>query len=373
MAVAGDDLALPERRPDVLLELLIRGRVADLGRDAREPAQHLLVGEAVQRTGEAVEARSERDVRVRQGRADEMRRVGRDVAALVRRMDDEVQAHELDELGLVVAELDGERLAPVRAGLGRDDAAVLVGVAVDARGDVRQLGQQVHRVLVRRLPVLVLVDALGVGRGEGRLGVERGHGGRELGHRVHVLGEVVEHLDDVVGHGRAGVPLVRDAVGLLLGRDLAGDEQPEERLGQGLLAAGGLGQEVLALGDGVVAEADALLRVQQRRLADQALDVAHAAVDLVDGDAADDGVGVLLLELLDLLVLGRDELGQARLERRRRRGDGREAPRRVGEGATEDGHAREHLRGRAGRAGRGGRATRAAARRGRRALREEAP
>lgn len=43
------------------------------------------------------------------------------------------------------------------------------------------------------LPVLRLVDSLGVGLGELALAVERGDGRRELGHGVHLAGQVVQH------------------------------------------------------------------------------------------------------------------------------------------------------------------------------------
>lgn len=54
--------------------------------------------------------------------------------------------------------------------------------------------------------------------------------------------------------------------------------------GQRLLAAGGLGENLLALGDGLAPETDALLRVENGSLPDQRLDASRTTVDLVERD-----------------------------------------------------------------------------------------
>lgn len=63
--------------------------------------------------------------------------------------------------------------------------------------------------------------------------------------------------------------------------------------GQRLLATGGLGKNLLALGDGLATEADALLRVKDRALPDKGLDAPGTTVDLVEGDLVDD-LGAML-------------------------------------------------------------------------------
>ena len=97
---------------------------------------------------------------------------------------------------------------------------------------------------------------------------------------MDVLGQIVERLGNVGGQRAAGGPLLGDGLSLGLGGHVAGDQQPEETLGQGFSATGGLGQELLALGDGLAAEADALLGVEDRGLPHQTLDTPHAAVHL---------------------------------------------------------------------------------------------
>lgn len=67
-------------------------------------------------------------------------------------VDGEVQPHQLGELGLTVAQHVGEVVGPVQVGVdGADAAAFAVQVAVDLGGDARQLGDQVHGVLVDKL------------------------------------------------------------------------------------------------------------------------------------------------------------------------------------------------------------------------------
>lgn len=64
-------------------------------------------------------------------------------------MDGEVEAHELDEVGVVVAQHGGEVVAPILVGVdGANTLAIAEHVAVDGSGHDWQLGNQIHRVLV---------------------------------------------------------------------------------------------------------------------------------------------------------------------------------------------------------------------------------
>ena len=76
----------------------------------------------------------------------------------------------------------------------------------------------------------------------------------------------VEDLLDEGGEGRAGSPVLGEGGDLLLGGDLAGEEEPEETLGQRLRPTGGLGEGLLALGDGLATEANALLYLSEHHL-----------------------------------------------------------------------------------------------------------
>lgn len=49
---------------------------------------------------------------------------------------------------------------PVQAGVMWNELAALVGVAVDGRRNAGQLGDEIHRVLVHRVPVIELADSL---------------------------------------------------------------------------------------------------------------------------------------------------------------------------------------------------------------------
>jgi hypothetical protein len=54
MAIARDNLATLQCRPDILLDCLVTGIFSDLGLHFCEPYKHLLVREAMERTGKAV-------------------------------------------------------------------------------------------------------------------------------------------------------------------------------------------------------------------------------------------------------------------------------------------------------------------------------
>ena len=311
VAVTGNDTARVEGVPEVLLDVLVREVRADGLLHLGEPVEDLLVGKTVERAGKTVEAGGEGEVGGAEGRADQVGGVGRDVATLVVSVDGQVETHELDEvLVLGEAKLVGKVVGVVLVLLGGRDLAVLVDVAVDAGGNVGELADEVHGVLESVLPVLALLHALGVGLGEVGLVLERGDGEGELSHGVEVVGAAVDELGDERRELAAGGPLGGQVADLLLSGDLAGEEEPEETLGEGLSATGSLGKDLLALGDGLAAETDTLLSVEDGALPDEGLDATGTTVDLVEGDLANDLGTVLLLELLDLL----DLLGEAGLE-----------------------------------------------------------
>lgn len=139
------------------------------------------------------------------------------------RVDGEVQSHQIDKvLVSTKAELVGQVETVVLVGLDGRNFSVLVDVAVDFGGDGGQLGNQVHRVLKRVAPVVLLAEALGVGLCERRLVLERRDGERELGHGMQRVGRSVDELLDKLGHLGARSPLGREGAHLLLGGDLAG-------------------------------------------------------------------------------------------------------------------------------------------------------
>jgi hypothetical protein len=132
---------------------------------------------------------------------------------------------------------------------------------------------------------------------------------------VEVGRAVVDELLDELGDVGAGSPLGGQITDLLLGRDLAGQEKPEETFGKRLLATGSLGEDLLALGDGLSTESDTLLGVEDGTLPDEGLDATGTAIDLVEGDLVDNLGTVLLSQSLDLLNLLGEKLGEAVLQR----------------------------------------------------------
>lgn len=250
VTVTGNDTALLEGRPEVVLDGLVAKVVADLSLHLGEPLENLLVGETVKGTGKTVETSGEREEGRGEGGADQVGGVGGNVATLVVSVDGEVESHQLNKvLVLGEAELVGQVPRVVLVLLGGRDLAVLEDVTVDARGNVGELGNEVHGVLEGVLPVLGLLHALGVSLSEGRLVLKSGNGDRELSHGVEGVGAAVDELLNELGEVGAGSPLSGEVADLLLRGNLTGKEEPEETLGKRLLTTGGLGEKLLALGD----------------------------------------------------------------------------------------------------------------------------
>lgn len=204
----------------------------------------------MERASQTVETGGEREHGGAQSATDQVGGVSADVTTLVVGVDGEVETHELNEVAVAAeAKLVGQVEGVVLVLLDGSDLAVLKDVAVDLGGDSGQLGDEVHRVLEGVVPVVLLVDTLGVGLSEGRLVLQGGDSQRELGHGVEGAGAAVDELLQELGEVGASSPLSREGIDLLLRGDLAGQEEPEETFGERLLATGGLGQKLLALGD----------------------------------------------------------------------------------------------------------------------------
>ena len=263
VAVTRDDLTGLEGGPEVVLDGLVAEIVANGLLHPLKPDKHLLVGETVERTGKTVKSSSQREVWGAERGTNQVGRVCADVATLVVGVDGEVETHQLNEVLVVSeAELVGQVVGVVLVLLDGGNAAILVDVAVDLGGNGGELGNEVHGVLEGVLPVLGLLHALSIGLGELRLALESSDGKGELGHGVEVGRAAVDELLDELGDIGTGSPVSRQVADLLLGGDLAGQEKPEKTLGKGLLATGSLGENILALGDGLAAETDTLLRVE---------------------------------------------------------------------------------------------------------------
>ena len=94
--------------------------------------------------------------------------------------------------------------------------------------------------------------------------VQGGDGERELRHGMEGGWTPVQDLLDEFRNGGAGGPVLGEGVDLLLRWDFARHKEPEETLWQWLLAPRRLGEEVLDLRDGLAAEANALIYVDDK-------------------------------------------------------------------------------------------------------------
>lgn len=281
VSVPRNNLPALQGIPNEFLELIVTRAVADLGTKFLEPDEHFLISKTVEGTREAVHTGGEGKVRVGERGANQMGSVRRNVTALMIGVDRQVESHQLDELGVVIAQHARKVPGPILTGIYRAEAlAVLVGVPVYRCSDDGELGDQAHRVFVDGLPVLGLVDSARVGLYEYALAVESGYRGGELGHRMEELGEVVEHFRHMAGKRAPRRPLLRKGLDLRVSRYLTGNQEPEETFWERLGAPRCLRKDFLALGDRLPSESDAFIGVQHRRFPNQTFDAPHTSVHL---------------------------------------------------------------------------------------------
>lgn len=315
VAVTGNHLARLEGRPDILGNLLVRSVLTNLGSHLLDPSEDFLVGETVEGTGETVQGSTEGKEGVRKGGTDQVTGVGGNVTTFVVRVDSDVQSHELDKVGVFTETEQGSQVGRVvLAGVNGRELAVTEDVSEDSASNVRELGNEVHRVIEGSLPVLLLVYTVRVGLGEGRVVVKSVNGDGELSHGVESVGASVDQLLNELGDGSPGSPLLGETLDLLVGRDLTSQKQPEESFRQGLGTTRSSGELLLALGDGQATESDTLVGVENGTLPDKALDTSHTTVSHVDGDIAEGLGAVGGTGSLDVFNLLGDELSHAVLE-----------------------------------------------------------
>lgn len=224
-------------------------------------------------------------------------------------MDDEVESHEVNEVLVVTeTELVGEVVGVILILLDSGDLSILVDVSVDLSSDGWELGDEVHGIIVEVAPVVLLVDTLGVGLGEGRLVLKSGNGKGELSHWVEGVWAAVEEFLNELWHIRAGSPLSGETLDLLSSWDITGQEEPEDGFWEWLNTIWALWKELLALWDllgkllvltrlvlsgrgfrtyGLSTETDTLLGVENGSLPNERLDATGTTVDLVESDLTD--------------------------------------------------------------------------------------
>lgn len=94
--------------------------------------------------------------------------------------------------------------------------------------------------------------------------VQGGDGQRELRHGMESGWAPVQDLLNEFRNSGASSPVLREGVDLFLRWDFARHKEPEETFWQWLLAARCLGEKCLDLGDGLAAEANALVYVDDK-------------------------------------------------------------------------------------------------------------
>jgi hypothetical protein len=79
---------------------------------------------------------------------------------------------------------------------------------------------------------------------------------------VQGVGAAVDQVLDKLGQGGPGSPFGGQSLDLFLGRDLSGNQQPEQSFGQRLTTTLSGGESLLTLGDGHSSESDTLLGIE---------------------------------------------------------------------------------------------------------------
>ena len=325
VTVARHDTATLERSPESVRDLLVRWRVTHLTLDLKDPVKHFLVGKTVQGASQTVQRGGVGQVRVREGTADQVARVSRHVTTLVVTVHRQVETKVVRQTLLVaVAEHVREVLGKVHAGINVLLTITLAEhVEVDTGGNSRETSNEVKRVLEGRLPELSLLDTGVVSGSKLAVVVQRRHSRRELRHGVKRLGERVNRLLHEAWELGAGHEVLREALGLLGRRHLAGQQKPEHRLGQHLLTRAadvlGSGQLLLALRDALTVEGDTTFGVKDRALPEHALEATHTTDQVANVALAERSLGVLRLDASHLLTLGRYNFADSLSKRLRRR------------------------------------------------------
>ena len=145
----------------------------------------------MQRAGQAVETRRHRIVRIGQSRARGVTQIGADVAALVVRVQVQVEPHEIRQIPLriVHAHHVGEVGAPVFRRIAWNELSVRVPNSIDRGGQRGDLGQQIERIFETPDPILVLGHPFVVVFAERGAALKREQADALHGHRMGCLGK----------------------------------------------------------------------------------------------------------------------------------------------------------------------------------------
>mmetsp|Transcript_11154 Transcript_11154/g.21567 ORF Transcript_11154/g.21567 Transcript_11154/m.21567 type:complete len:318 (-) Transcript_11154:652-1605(-) len=156
-----------------------------------DPLEALLVGQPVQRTSQSRQTSGHRQVRIREGTADQMCGVRGHIPSLMVGMEEEVQSHQFHEIEVLDSQHVAEIRGPVKVGVvgGRDHRSLVEGSSVDRSSHHGNLGHHTEGILQAELPVLGFFHPFCVGFGEHRLGLKSCDGSDELSHRVGVRRE----------------------------------------------------------------------------------------------------------------------------------------------------------------------------------------
>ena len=283
---AWDDLSIGQGLLAVVLDLLLgRQATAQFIAHALDPADDLLIGQAMQRTCQAGHSCCECEIGIAQGTSHQMDGVGRNISAFVIGMNGHVHAHHLTEFLAVVTKHMRKVACPVQVWIRFNVLPVSVAASVDIGCDPWKTTDQVHGVLIGMCPVFAFVDAVSVRPAVFTFRAACIDPRDELGHGMCIDGQSIDDFENVRGNDAPPRPIVADPTYFILCRQFIHQHQVEDPLRQGLFSFGRIfGQHLIEFRNAVASEAYAFCWIELGGFVDQRWHSPHARIELADRD-----------------------------------------------------------------------------------------
>ena len=106
--------------------------------------------------------------------------------------------------------------------------------------------------------------------------------------------QCIDGPENMLWYVRAAYPGLGEPFYLFFCRNIADEHQPEKAFRQGFLAIGSGREFFTEFGDGITAEPDTFLGIEQRRFPNHTGNIAHAAICLFDRNIVQFFVSVFL-------------------------------------------------------------------------------
>mmetsp|Transcript_9447 Transcript_9447/g.18075 ORF Transcript_9447/g.18075 Transcript_9447/m.18075 type:complete len:225 (-) Transcript_9447:497-1171(-) len=181
-----------------------------------DPFQDFLIGQTVERTGQGIQTSGIRQVGIRQGGADQVRRVRRSIATLMIGVNAQVQPHEFVKGRVIVPQHARKVTTVIQTGiLGYN--TIKVDVAINNGGQFGQLGNDIQDIFQHVFMVRCLGDTLRIGLVKGGFGLTGLKANHKLRHGMHILGQAIHEGTHMRGQLGSLVKFGGQTIRLFLG------------------------------------------------------------------------------------------------------------------------------------------------------------